>query len=292
MHREVRVFVTILDYATDRQIFRFETMPRLMSGAGGVQWEEVIFVPACTFSSTVVVTLYQRRVQDPLAILLGQATLPLRSTPIAAMEKGIIKRGFETELQLGTMKHVPRADGSDVPFRPTKPRIGKGGGKPLLADPPAKGLARYGGDRGGKITIAIQPFASIVAVCGELIGPTLENMRRREHAIMLQCNSKAGRRHRWFAVAAAGKLRLYLHKGDAVPKWEINLKKTFLTLPVWKETAALGTEDWFSLELPNKGAWLFELELRRAEYRHWVFVLEYWRRSEMLSDLVQEFGRK
>mmetsp|Transcript_49470 Transcript_49470/g.140157 ORF Transcript_49470/g.140157 Transcript_49470/m.140157 type:complete len:446 (+) Transcript_49470:947-2284(+) len=253
---ELKVIITIMDVHRHRQLFRFDSSPmaaatspakarkRGSSTVDVVRWDQEFLVPGTPGNVTVVATVVRMDAQADK--FLGQGHIAVRKTdlllklghgPIELQLRTQLLTVRDSEFKLKEMKQIP----DHVPT--------------------------------GKVLIELGVLNSMYSMCGSLVGPHPDVMRRRAApAAMLNTSRAMGRRVPWWCVVANGKLGLYRRYGDPHPNREISLKRVDIFVQDGGETGA------FSIRLPDKKVWSFETEaVKPRSLVPWLFALEYWK---------------
>ena len=86
----------------------------------------------------------------------------------------------------------------------------------------------------------------------------------------MQNNSKVGRRQHWWGVVTQGRFNLYQDYGDVHPKIEIDAR--LITIDTLELTARDADEDFFSIVLPDKRKWLFQVPTKK-DLERWTYAI-------------------
>ena len=123
----------------------------------------------------------------------------------------------------------------------------------------------------GKLTMNIEILNSLNNVCGMMVGPHLDMLKRQEQTAILQNNSKVGRRQHWWGVVTQGRFNLYQEYGDVRPRIEIDAR--LITIETLEPTARDADEDFFSIVLPDMRKWLFQVPTKK-DLARWTYAIE------------------
>mmetsp|Transcript_49471 Transcript_49471/g.140164 ORF Transcript_49471/g.140164 Transcript_49471/m.140164 type:complete len:504 (+) Transcript_49471:947-2458(+) len=203
---ELKVIITIMDVHRHRQLFRFDSSPmaaatspakarkRGSSTVDVVRWDQEFLVPGTPGNVTVVATVVRMDAQADK--FLGQGHIAVRKTdlllklghgPIELQLRTQLLTVRDSEFKLKEMKQIP----DHVPT--------------------------------GKVLIELGVLNSMYSMCGSLVGPHPDVMRRRAApAAMLNTSRAMGRRVPWWCVVANGKLGLYRRYGDPHPNRSVS----------------------------------------------------------------------
>ena len=113
----------------------------------------------------------------------------------------------------------------------------------------------------GKLTMNLEIMNSLYNVCGTLSGLHIDMMRRRERRPSCRTRPRSAGARRGGHGHARRVLAL-LEQGDVRPKIEIELPM----IRVCEDE--MSTDDYFTIELPDKRRWLFQVPTKR-DLKRW-----------------------